>query len=77
MFGNIPVWYYPDGVANISSLKTLKHTFHVTYDSNVNCGVFQVKSPGGTIEFKPYQNGLHCLNMNPTDESSIILVTTE
>ena len=76
MFGNIPVWYHPKGVANILSLKILKEKYHVTYDSNVKGGVFKVKTPGGIVKFKLHKNGFHYLDTNPDESSAITLVTT-
>ena len=36
--GNILMFYNPQGVANIISLKTHKEQCHDIYDSNVECG---------------------------------------
>ena len=75
MFGSIPVWYHPEGVANILSLKTLKNKCHVTYDSNDEGGIFRVAMKNGIIKFIPHANGLHYLEMNPKEESAVTLVT--
>ena len=74
MFGNVPVWYHPEGMLNILSLKTLKEKYHAMYD--IDGGVFKVKTPGGVEKFKPHENRLYYLDMNPDDQQAITLVTT-
>ena len=76
IIGSIPVWYHPEGVANILSLKTLKTRYHVTYDSKDNGGIFKVKTENGEIQFLPHFNGLHYLDMDRGEESAVTLVTT-
>ena len=76
VFGSTPVWYHPNGGNNILFLKNWNNKFHVRYDSKVNGRVFQVNTPGGTVEFKPQKKWLLYLDMNPIDKSAITLVTT-
>ena len=64
------------GVANFLSIKTLKGRHSVTYDSNVEGGVFKVHTPGGIVKFKAHENWLHYLDMNDEEELAITLVTT-
>ena len=52
-FGDIEIWYYPKGIANILSFKTLKQCHHVTYDSQDKDGVFKVHTKSGSMEFIP------------------------
>ena len=50
-FRPIPVWYHPNGVTNVMSLKTLKKLHRVTYDSNDGSGAFKAHTPKGAVEF--------------------------
>ena len=74
MFGNILVWYHPEGVANILFLKTLKEKYHVTYDSYSDRGALKVETPGRVVTFKPHENGFHYLDMNVSDHQAITVV---
>ena len=51
MFGNFSVWYNPQGIANILSLKTVTNHYLVTYNSSDRGGVFTIHTPKGNIEF--------------------------
>ena len=75
-FGLIEVWYYPKGIVNILSLKTLKQCHHVTDDSPDRDGVFKVHTNRGIVEFQPYEKGLHYLNLEENDEARLVFVTT-
>jgi hypothetical protein len=48
-----PVWYNPDGVANIMSLFVIKKYYRVRYDSNRQDALLVTKPNGGTMVFFP------------------------
>ena len=50
-FGDIDVWYNPKGIATILSLKTLKQSHHITYDSKDRDGDFKIYPKMGVVEF--------------------------
>ena len=73
-FGSIPVWYHPNGVANIMSCKTLKKLHQVTYYNSDGNGAFKVHTLKGVNEFKPYENGLHYLDLKYGEPPEITFV---
>ena len=75
-FGDIEVWYYPKGIANNLSLKTLKNRHNITYDSRDRGGIFKVHIKDDLVEFVPHESGLHYLNLKDQHESGVTLVTT-
>ena len=58
-FSGIEVWYQPEGIAYIFSLKTLIGRHHVTIDSKDRDGVFKVQNFKGIVEYIPHESGLH------------------
>ena len=75
-FGSNTVWYHPEGVVNVKSLKTLKKLHRVTYDSADGRRVFKVHTPRGKVKFKLHENGLHYIYLKEEKTSGITLVTT-
>ena len=69
------MWYYPKGITNILSLKTLKISHHVTYKSKDRNGVFKVHTTQGVLEFMPHESRLHYLNLKEKEEARVALVT--
>ena len=55
MRGNLsgygPVWYFPNGIANILSLSHVKEKFRVTYDSALD-NTFYVHKTEKIIQFR-------------------------
>jgi hypothetical protein len=56
-----PVWYNPDGVANIMSLFMVKKHYRVRYDSQKQDALLVTKPSGRTMVFKPTTKGLYAL----------------
>jgi hypothetical protein len=56
-----PVWYNPDGVANIMSLFMFKQHYRVWYDSEKQDALLVTKPSGWTMVFKPTTKGLYAL----------------
>ena len=53
-----PVWYNPDGIANILSLSRVGEKYRITYDSGADAG-FKIHKPDGTIRlFRRSSTGL-------------------
>jgi len=71
--GNIgEVWYMPDGIANVLSLKEVKKLYPITYDSREG-DVFTVHTPEHKVHFKCSDEGLY---YHDVDNRAITLVTT-
>ena len=51
MFGKFPVWFNPNGIANVLSLKTITDHSLVTYNSEDRGGIFTVHILKGNIIF--------------------------
>jgi hypothetical protein len=64
-----PVWYHPNGIANILSLHLVNKHCRVTYDSHELGQAFHVTKGDGTMrDFNPSSSGLHyceCLHQYP------------
>jgi hypothetical protein len=73
-FGNTPVYFNSNGIANVLSLYRLGRKFRVIYDSTDLNGVFQVHTKHGVVEFKPTPKGLHALNLKDNPDSAFLLV---
>lgn len=71
-----PVWYHPDGIANILSLhKVVKHC-RVQYDSTEARASFQVTRADGSIRaFYPSTSGLHYCDTNV--DGTVLVNTVE
>ncbi|KAG7373108.1 hypothetical protein IV203_033832 [Nitzschia inconspicua] len=54
-----PVWYHPDGIANILSLRNLSKHYRITMDSAVSNGLRLHKPDGSTFDFFPSETGLY------------------
>lgn len=63
-----PVWFRPDGVANILSLAQLKEHCLVVYDSAEDEAAFHCIKPDGTTrDFVPSLSGLHYCDARPNE----------
>ncbi|KAG7374846.1 reverse transcriptase RNA-dependent DNA polymerase [Nitzschia inconspicua] len=54
-----PVWYYPDGIANILSLRNLTKHYRISMDSSLHNGLCLHRCDGTTINFLPSDTGLY------------------
>lgn len=69
------VWYHPDAIANILSLRNVQDKFRVTYDSETG-NRFVVHRPDGTQRvFEPTRNGLYASGMEES-EDGVAMVST-
>ena len=56
-----PVWYNPNGIANILSLHAVKRHYHVTMDTETGDSIHVHHRDGTTTTFHPSKNGIyHC-----------------
>jgi hypothetical protein len=71
----VPVWYHPDGIANILSLHRVSQHCRVTYDSGGD-GTFQVmKDDGSARVFRPSASGLHYCNARALQDEAVLVNT--
>jgi hypothetical protein len=69
-----PVWYHPEGIANILSLSRVKKEFRITFDSE-NGNVFKLIRPDGTARiFNESSNGLYFSIMEPVETTMVTTV---
>ena len=65
MRGNLsgygPVWYFPNGIANILSLSHVKEKIRVTYESALD-NTFYVHKPEKIIQFREAGRRLYYFN---------------
>jgi hypothetical protein len=70
----VPVWYHPEGIANILSLHRVSQHCRVQYDSGGNDAAFHVTRTDGSVrDFIPSMSGLHYCD---TEEFQTVLVNT-
>jgi hypothetical protein len=55
-YGNMTVWFIPEGIANIFSMSELKKRYHITYNSWQ--GYYMVHTASGQVRFYKDKNGL-------------------
>ncbi len=61
-YGNLKVWYIPDGIANIFLMHELEKQFCITYDSWE--GHYVVHTPKGEVIFYKDEQGLPYIKLN-------------
>ncbi|KAG7373144.1 hypothetical protein IV203_033868 [Nitzschia inconspicua] len=57
-----PVWYHPNGIANILSLQSLTKHYRITMDSATSDGLRLHKADGTTFDFRPSDTGLYYID---------------
>jgi hypothetical protein len=66
-----PVWYNPDGVANILSMYIMTQHYHVTMDSKRDNALFVSKPDGSALRFAPTGKDLYaCVTVQGRANSS-------
>jgi hypothetical protein len=71
-YGNLKVWYLPDGVANIISMHEHKLLYGITYDSWE--GYYIVHTPKGEVRFYKDEQGLPYLDLEESSEGGALLL---
>jgi hypothetical protein len=61
-YGNLKVWYIPDGIANIFSMHELEKKYCITYDSWE--GHYVVHTPKGEVKFHKDEQGLPYIELD-------------
>jgi hypothetical protein len=73
-----PVWYNPNGMANILSLSNMADNYRVMMDTKHNNGITVHTRNGSTIDFTPSPNGLykHQLESNKQTQQMWTMLST-
>ena len=73
-YGNLKVWYIPDGIANIFSMHELEKKYRITYDSWE--GHYVVHTPKGEVKFHKDEQGLPYIELDEAGacEAAILLL---
>lgn len=64
-----PVWYHPEGIANILSLRNITRHYRVTLDSKSNNALRLHQDDGSVIDFYPSKTGLYHTAPNTLEEA--------
>jgi len=70
------VWYYPQGIANILSLRNIEKKHKVTYNSSMNTGFVVHKADGNNRVFMPSKQGLYFSDVK-NDTAHIMINTVD
>ena len=71
-YGNLKVWYLPDGIANIISMHKLESLYRIIYDSWV--GYYVVHTPKGEVRFYKFEQGLPYQDLEESSEHRTLLL---
>ncbi len=72
-YGNLKVWYLPEGIANIFSMHELEKLYRITYNSWM--GHYVVHTPKGAVNFYKDEQGLPYIDLDePGEEATIMLL---
>ena len=70
------VWYYPQGIENILSLRNIEKKHKVIYDSSMNTGFVVRKADGNNLVFMPSKKGLY-FSDNKNDTAHVMINTVD
>jgi hypothetical protein len=68
-YGQLNVWYIPNGIVNIFSMHKLEKQYRITYNSWV--GFYTVHTPRGVVKF---EQGLPYINLDWLSEDTEIML---
>ncbi len=72
-YGNLKVWYLPEGITNIFLMHELEKLYRITYDSWM--GPYVVHTPKGAVNFYKDEQGLPYIDLDgPGEEATIMLL---
>ena len=71
-YGNLKVWYLPDGIANIILMHELKLLYRITYGSWA--GYYVVHTPKGEVRFYKDEQGLPYLDLKESSQGGTLLL---
>jgi hypothetical protein len=69
-----PVWYHPDGIANILSLSRVRQSFRITFDSEDDNTIKLIRPDGTVRAFKESSSGLYYSIMEPVATVNVTTV---
>ena len=72
-FEMFDVWYNPNGIANVLSLKAMTEHYQVTYDGGNRGRIFVIHLPAEMVEFIWHSWGLHHLDLSNMKHKDIFL----
>jgi len=70
------VWYYPQGIANILSLRNVENKHKVMYDSSMKTGFVVHKADGNNCVFMPSKKGLYFSDVK-NDTAHVMINTVD
>jgi hypothetical protein len=72
-YGNLKVWYLPEGITNIFLMRELEKLYRITYNSWM--GRYMGHIPKGAVSFYKDQQGLPYIDLDgPGEEATIMLL---
>ena len=71
-YGQMKVWYIPNGIANIFSMHELEKHYRITYDSWE--GFYQVHTPRGTVKFHKDEQGLPYIDLDKSSKEAVTML---
>jgi hypothetical protein len=71
-YGNLKVWYLPEGIANVFSMHELEKLYRITYNSWM--GHRMVHTPKGAVNFYKDKQGLPYIDLDGTGEEAAIML---
>ena len=71
-----PIWFDPDGIANILSLSRVKERHRVSFDSS-NGNIFTVHKDSGNINFKQCKNGLYYHDTSEYNGTTLVVTVKD
>jgi len=72
-----PIWFHPEGIANILSLSQVKACHHVMYNSTDGNAFIVHKKNGSMHRFVESENGLYYSDMLADREGALFVTTLE
>ncbi len=71
-YGNLKVWYLPDGIANIFSTHELEKLYRITYNSWQ--GYYVVHTPKGEVRFHKDKQGLPYIDLKESSQEAAMML---
>jgi hypothetical protein len=71
-YGNLKVWYLPDGIANIFLVHELEKLYRITYNSWQ--GYYGVHTPKGEVRFHKDKQGLPYIDLKESSQEAAMML---
>ena len=72
-----PVWFFPDGIANVLSLALVSDQFQVTLDTEISQAFYVHRGNGTTRRFDRMECNLYACDLSARDETVLNITTVE